>query len=291
MKNLNTINKIKSFVGVKFFQKRKPIKFIIFDVLYSIFFVNKKKLPDFINEFDKKGFVKIFPYFGNEIMKLTSNLVLAKPKSEKPPYNFEVNYEIKSITSNILKILDNDYLVHLKKYYNAEILPTYICLRRNTYYKKEDLKDEIYSDNFHNDAYLRTHFKIFLNLKDISEKHGPMRIVPKNKSKEFITATNYSNRMNYNEKNDKFSYLNTGKIGECLLFDPTSCFHRAGVPEENYHRDYMIITFVCVPRNDNLIKSLIKTDIFKYEDNPLLSLSKPRKFSQVFNQLFNFYKY
>ena len=291
MKKLNIIDQIKFFLEVKFFKRRKPIKFIIFDILFSFLILNKKQLPEFAAEYDSKGFVKIHPDIENDLKKLKNRLVLENSYSDKPPFNFKIDDDIKNIIKQILKILDKDFLLHLKKYYQAEILPTYICLRRNTYYKKLNLRDEVYSDNFHNDSYLRTHFKIFVNLQDVSEKHGPMKIVPKNKSKEFIVETNYMSRMSYNEQNDKFSYVNTGKFGECLLFDPTSCFHRAGVPEENYERDYLTITFVCVPKKDELINNLKKTNIFKYENNNLLSLAKPRKLFEVFNLLLNFYRY
>ena len=291
MKKLNIINQIKFFIGVKLFKKRKPFKFIIFDILFSFLILNKKQLPKFAAEYDSKGFVKIYPNIENEIKKLKTRLVLENPNLDKPYFNFKINDDIKNTIQQILKILDKDYLLQLKKYYKAEILPTYVMLRRNNYYKQLSLRDEAYSNNFHNDSYLRTHFKIFVNLQDISKEHGPMKIVPKNKSKDFIVETNYISRMSYNEQNDKFSYLNTGKFGECLLFDPTSCLHRAGVPEENYKRDFMTIYFVCVPNKDELINNLKQTNIFEYENNNLLSFAKPRKLFDVFNLLLNFYRH
>ena len=97
-------------------------------------------------------------------------------------------------------------------------------------------------------------------------------------------------RQNYSEENENFSFSNIGKIGECLLFDPTNCFHKAGMPEENYKRDYLIITYVCIPKKKQLIDELMKTDIYKYEDNKLLSLAKPTQLFQTLKLLFNFYK-
>ena len=42
MKKLNIIDQIKFFLEVKFFKRRKPIKFIIFDILLSFLILNKK---------------------------------------------------------------------------------------------------------------------------------------------------------------------------------------------------------------------------------------------------------
>ena len=78
-----------------------------------------------------------------------------------------------------------------------------------------------------------------------------------------------------------------GKSGDGLIFDPTNCFHKAGVPDQNYKRDYLIITYVCIP---DCQKNLYTTDIYKYNQNELLRLSKPTKLNQTLKLFLNFYK-
>ena len=86
------------------------------------------------------------------------------------------------------------------------------------------------------------------------------------------------------------SFLNTGEYGDCLLFDPTNCFHSAGVPEENYNRDYIIVTYVCIPKVAGLLNYFKSVDIYKYNSNKLLSYSKPTKLFETLKIFLSFYK-
>ena len=62
------------------------------------------------------------------------------------------------------------------------------------------------------------------------------------------------------------------------------------MPDKNYKRDYLIITYVCLPSKKNLIDKMSQTDIYKYKNNYLLSLSKPTHLMQTIKLLFSFYK-
>ena len=293
------LKNLKRTIAIKAFKKRKALKYILFDKLYSIFILNRKNIPEFVNNYDKEGFVKISPKIDKELKNLKSNLVISNDKNKiklmhgeeklnnKPPFYFDINDNVKNSIDEILKKLEKSYIFDLKKYFRSEILPAFICLRRNEFYKKQDLDHELFNDNFHNDAYLFTQFKIFINLNDIGEKNGPMRIVSKKNTKKFLDSIGYTGRQNYNEKKDTISYSNVGKSGDGLIFDPTNCFHKAGVPDQNYKRDYLIITYVCIP---DCQKNLYTTDIYKYNQNELLRLSKPTKLNQTLKLFLNFYK-
>ena len=185
MRNLNSLNRLKRKIGITLFNKRKALKYIFFDKIYSILILNKKKLPKFVNEYDTDGFVKIFPNFKEEINDLINNLSIEKNQKETPPFFFKIDNEIKNKLYKILEKINKEYLVYFKEYFNSDILPAYICLRRNANYKKANLENELFNNNFHNDAYLFTHFKVFVNLNDISEKNGPMKIVSKKKQNFF----------------------------------------------------------------------------------------------------------
>ena len=107
-----------------------------------------------------------------------------------------------------------------------------------------------------------------------------MKIVAKTKTKSFLKLIGYNDRQNYND-GDNISYSNIGKTGDCLIFDST-IFHKAGMPDKNYKRDYLIITYVCLP-SKNLIDKMSQTDIYKYKNNYLFSLSKPTHLMQTIN--------
>lgn len=292
-------NKIKRTIAIKIFKKRKALKYILFDKLYSTFILNKKNSPQFVTDYDKDGFVKISPEIDEELKILKSKLVISRNKdqiksmhgeeklNDKPPFYFEINESVRNSIDEILNKLEKDYIQDLKKYFCSEILPAFICLRRNEFYKKQDLDHELFNDNFHNDAYLFTQFKIFINLNDIGIKNGPMKIVSKKNTKKFLDLIGYSGRQNYNEKNDTLSYSNVGKFGDGLIFDPTNCFHKAGMPDQDYKRDYLIITYVCIPQHQEKLK---ETDIYEYNHNELLRLSKPTKLNQTIKLFLNFYK-
>ena len=71
-------------------------------------------------------------------------------------------------------------------------------------------------------------------------------------TKRFITASNYKNRDNYNEKFDKeLIFKNTGKKGSSLIFSPSLCFHKAGVP--NDHRDTIQLVLAALPKDKKIL--------------------------------------
>ena len=148
------------------FDRRKALKYIFFDKLYSKFILNKNKLPKFLENFDQDGFVKVTPDYRKEIDDLIESLKIDENSKTTPPFFFKIDNEIKIKVFSILEKINKQYIVNLKKYFNSDILPAYICLRRNTHYEKENLNQELFNDNFHNDAYLLTHFKMFINLND-----------------------------------------------------------------------------------------------------------------------------
>lgn len=285
-----SLRSLKKKIGILLFNQRKPLKYILFDKIYSIFILNKTKLPKFLCEYNINGFVKIMPNFKDDLNDLINNLSIEENQKEYPPFYFKIDNEIKKKLSKVLEIINKDYITFFKEYFNSEIFPAYINLRRNINYEKINLKKELFSDNYHNDAYLFTHFKLFINLNDISEKNGPMKIISKKNTRNFIKYINYKDRQDYSDENENFSFSNTGKIGECLFFDPTKCLHKAGMPENGYKRDYLIITYIGIPKNEELMKKLIKTDIYKYENNELTSLAKPTQLIQTLKLLLNFYK-
>ncbi len=281
------MNKLSTFLSLKIFKIRKPIELVLFDKLFYKFITNLKNASNTILEFHKNGFVKINPNISEEVDIINNNLEMDNSQKE-PPYKFRINKKVDEAIKKIINIKIKKEIQELETYFNSKIFPAMVHLRRNTYYKKIDASQEYYSDNFHNDAYVLTHFKIFFNLMDVRESNGPMHIISKRNTEKFFKKINYKDRSNYKQNifDSDLLYSNTGQKCETLIFDPTQCLHRATIPTEGNYRDYLTITFVCLPKDKPITNELInKTDIYKYENNSLLRFVKPHGLRSTFKLL------
>ena len=271
------LNSLSVKISLKLFKLRKPLELVLFDKLFYKFIANLKNASKTVLGFHKNGFVKIYPDIGDEINIINNNLEVDKGQNE-PPYKFKINEKVDNAIKDIINVKIKKEIQELETYFNSKIVPAMIHLRRNTYYKKIDASHEHYSDNFHNDAYVLTHFKIFFNLMNVNESNGPMHIVSKANTKKFFKKIKYKDRSNYKQNffDTDLLYSNIGKKCETLIFDPTQCLHRATIPSEGNYRDYLTITFVCLPKNKPITDKLINnTNVYKYEKNSLLRFAKP----------------
>ena len=273
---------IRKNISIKIFNRRKSLGMIFFDKLYDAFILNKINAPNFIKEFDDKGYAKVDIDAKNEIDIIINNLNNSnfndKHKiNDKYKIEFLIDENIKNLLNKILNNSLKNTMSYFEKYFNAKISPAYIMLKRHYHYERENISDEIFNNNFHNDAYALTHFKAFINLKDVSKNDGPLEIVSKNNTNKFIKKIKYKDRNDYqnNINVDEFIYKNTGKKYDCFFFDPTQCMHRATIPNKDHFRDVIAITFVCLPNKLKIKQTLLnKLDIFKYKPNPLLKYAK-----------------
>ena len=278
------LNKLSTNLSLKFFKQRKPLELVIFDKLYNKFFINTNNINEYIMKYHQDGFVKINPNISDEIETINKNLELEKNQNY-PPYSFKINKIIEETINKMIKVKMKNYFFDLEDYFNSEIHPAVVHLKRNTHYKKIDQNHEYYSDNFHNDAYTLTHFKIFFNLMDVDENNGPMHIVSKKNTKKFLNEIRYKGRNNYDQKfaNKNLYYCNIGKKSDVLIFNPTQCFHRATIPTKDCYRDYLTITFVCIPKKERVKKNILKDlNIYEYDNNQLLKFAKPNGFIKTF---------
>ncbi len=284
------LNNISIKLSLKFFKLRKPLELVLFDKLFLKFVSNLKDASNKIHEFHKNGYVKIKPDIKEEVEIINENLKL-DPSEKEPSNKFIINEQINlSIKKIIYEKMKNE-IKDLEVYFNSTIVPAMVHLGRNSYYQKINSSHEHYSDNFHNDAYTLTHFKIFFNLMDVGNNNGPMHIVSKKNTKKFIKKINYKDRANYNQNinDDELLYRNIGKKYETFIFDPTQCFHRATIPAKGNFRDYLTITFICLPKKKTIIEKLVKnTNIYNYKDNPLIRFAKPHGFRSAL-KLFSLY--
>lgn len=274
-------NNLSKKISLKLFNIRKPLEMVVFDNLFKMFILNNKSTETFISDFNKNGFAKLNVDIKDEVNIICENLTEPKFKNNDKTCNFDLNDKVIDALNNILDNKLSNTKKSLENYFSSKIFPAYVNISRNLHYEKNEISHELYSNNFHNDSYVLTHFKIFFNLMDVSEKNGPLEIIPKKKNGEFIKKSKYKDRYDYKEKSDldDILYKNTGKKGEICIFDPSQCIHRASIPTKDNYRDFLTITFVCIPDNENIKKNLLTNlNIFKYENNSLIKYAKPNGF-------------
>ncbi len=289
------LHKIKTYFE-KYFGYKVFKNYNIFSYNFFDFFLKKKIRKniksDFIRNFINEGF-NILSIDNSDFVKKL-DLELQKQNlspNEKMFCNFEFNEKIKEIIRYYLENNFKENLEELKNYYNSEIFVSNVRLKRN--YFSEKAKDiELYNNFYHNDAYIFTHFKLFVNLMDMTEDMGPTHVFSINDTKKIVKMSKSFVRNDNIENLDlKIKpYKHTGPKGKSFLCLTSKCLHKAGVPSQNKYRDYLIITFVANPK----IKS---NDLFYFENefansiwNGDAALTTKLAKPYGYKKLYNFYQ-
>lgn len=280
-------------LSLKLFNQRLPFIYILFNFFYKKFIVNKK-INENLLKFHNLGFTKLNVNFSSLIDEYKDKFYI-KPNNDKTsPYKSEISLhdqDKKDFIFEIKKRLKPE-IVELEKYFNCDIIISDIKLSRNFYHKDQNnLNIEHYSNHFHQDSYLMTYNKIFINLMDIKEDDGPLEIIPYPYKKLFIKSFKYKDRNNYNSDGDaSLIYKNVGKKGDTLLFSSSRLFHRAGVPKK--FRDNLAIIIITLPKykRDKLNKI---DDIQLFDENykHFQKFVKPYSIIKVSKLFLEFYKY
>lgn len=259
--------------------KSKSLPYTLFDYFYL---KKIKNVSDniFYNLF-KFGYLKIEKNYSNFVDKINNHLTKLKFKKKT---DYMMLYEIDDyIESEVNNFCNNDLkevIDELSKAYMSNIYLAQIKIGENFHFEENTQK---YSNFFHVDNNRFTLFKIFISLENISSNQGPTHIIPCNKTYEFIKKTKYKNRYNYDHKTSDFDiYENTSLKGDALICNTSRCYHKAGVPKQNFSRKMMTLSFVAYPKNYEMNKHL---DFFKdpklskiYEKNFINYLSKSTDF-------------
>ncbi|MDA7770523.1 hypothetical protein N8925_04340 [Candidatus Pelagibacter sp.] len=274
------LNKISINLSIKFFGARLPLSYVFFNTIFKKFIINRSVESEFIKKYYEDGFVKLNLNLANELNHIKEKM-LPEGKNEKKQI-----LKLDEITQNFLKkILLKKFdktFKDLEKYFNSNIVIANVNLFRNHHAPNviEGKSEQVYSNYYHNDGYVLTYFKMFINLMDVSEKDGPLHIISKKKTKVFFNEAKYKDRYDYTPiKNEKLIYKNTGKYGDCFLFSTPECIHKAGIPD-NY-RDILQLTLIASPnkniKNENL-------DVFN-DNSDIIFTTKPYTVMKVFNLL------
>ena len=280
--------------SAKFLNQSLPLIYIFFNFLYRSFVVNNKMNDNEIKQFHKSGFTKINISFKDEIEEYKDKFFLRNNVSNenKKSAVLELSDDDKRNFSIKIKQKLSPLLDKLKIYFNCDVIISSIRATRNYNHKDAfNFEEEHYSNHFHQDSYLMTYNKIFINLMDINENDGPLEIIPRENRNLFIKSFNYKHRRNYNLHGDKsLIKKNIGKLGDCCLFSSPQIFHRAGVPED--YRDNMQIILVTVPRyfSDGLDK-IDHIELFENKENLFFKFTKPYSIKKVIRLFFSHLKY
>jgi hypothetical protein len=281
------LQKFDYFLGIKIFNIPKFLSYVLFDFFLKKKILNKNLSNDFINKFHNEGFanlkfnnIKVINQLSDSIEKY---LLLNKDNIDaSKPIKISINKDTQELISSIIKKDLKDYLSNLSVYYNSELVLSEVDITRN-------ISQVISPDTkFHLDYYLCNYFKVFIALSNVTLKCGPTVIVPKKNTKNFLNESNYYNLDSDTPDDPNYAYKFYGDKGSMLFFASSVALHRAGIPEEGFHRDMLRLTFVACPdkKENYLINSLPINDPIRIARSR--SLAKPKNYRSIFKILKSF---
>lgn len=274
------LNKISTNLSIKFFGARLPLSYVFFNTIFKKFILNKHVNSEFIKKYYEDGFVKLDINIANELDQIKKKLSPVGKNEKKQILKLdEITQD--NLKKILIKRFDKTFK-DLEKYFNSNIVIANVNLFRNHHVSNiiEGKSEQVYSNYYHNDGYVLTYFKMFINLMDVNENDGPLHIIPKKKTKAFFNKAKYKDRYDYTPiENDNLIYKNTGKYGDCFLFSTPECIHKAGIPD-NY-RDILQLTLIASPNNEIKSENL---DVFM-DNNDIIFTTKPYTMMKVLNLL------
>jgi len=285
----NLINKYNKPLSLKFFNNTNLFTYNIFNALYKKLIAKRDKV-NILKRFIEDGYQKIGNVPKSFINDINSNLRKQNPNNvENPLFRYEVDREIEQLTKDMIEKNFSNIIEEMEEFYQASMKLTYIRINRNHGYESNEEK---FSNYFHTDGYIFTMIKFFINLHDVTEKHGPLELIKKRNAKDFLKLNYKINEFRIfpskNEKNNELIYKNTGKQGDVLICRTTELLHRASKPDINLFRDMLFLEFVLVPKKNEYKKNIFSIcenspDYLKKLDNPVSKkLSKIKGITNLF---------
>ena len=293
---MNLLDNINIFLGKKIFNNFNLFTYNLFNFFYKLLIV--KERPEYIKNWIKNGYQKFEKIPDEYIDKLNNNLSNQEELisnnlnsiKENGFFKFQITNEIKNDILNIIKEPLKPLLDNLKTYYKSDIILSNMNIRRN--YNIES-NSEKYSNFFHNDAYLFTLIKIFINLQDVTIGHGPLQFIKQEDSRRALKANNKNiikNRLSHLSQKNLINY-NTGLKGEVFICDTTKIIHAASIPENKNFRDMLFLEFCAYPLKKD-IGSITRDiiDEIKFPNSIISkSISKPPGIRKTIKCLFKYF--
>lgn len=145
-------------------------------------------------------------------------------------------------------IINREIIELLEQYYGAYFKPDFAKIYRN-YHIPPEVNEQtgIYSDRWHCDSYGVDGIKLFVNLNDVTENHGPFHVISREDTKRLVGAGFDRQREGVPGQvvEKKAEILKaTGDAGTAMFTNTNMCLHRADSPSEGNHRDLILINFL-----------------------------------------------
>lgn len=174
---------------------------------------------------------------------------------------------MRNVVGNIPKvkeILTPELETILTEYYGTNIGVTSVLLWRN-YHVPEDKENRIvFSNDWHNDNIAPTELKLFVNITDVTENHGPLHVISKPATQKLFKQKAFRGRKKQNDmsalEDEGHIIKHTGKAGSAVLAHASDCLHRADIPGEGNYRDMLEFQFhpTAAPLSDDWDKKRLK---------------------------------
>lgn len=162
-------------------------------------------------------------------------------------------YQTHKKIPELSQLLTEEVIQIVRDYYQSNISVKHLDAWRNHHVPDDVLREtEIYSDSWHCDGVVTDVVKLFVNLSDVTESHGPFHILSRDASRRLINEGYERNRDampdRYVSKEDITRA--SGQAGTAMICTTWDCFHRAGHIEAGNTRD--IVQFQFSPSSEPL---------------------------------------
>ena len=287
--------KIDKKLGNIFYKNENLFSYNLFNTLYLKKISKNEKKDEFIDIYKNEGFSESKKISDNKIDAI--NLELSKQNSNNDGTNRYFYKMTDDIIFNIKNILNDDLkepIDKLQKFYNSKLCVTNAVIFKYFGYDSGIDKRNDYQ-LYHNDQYIFTYFRLFINLEDIDESKGPLHIFSVKNSLKFSEKHKYKSRFSYTKPGDmeidKLAFKNVGKKGKTLFFNTSRCLHRGGIPKKGKTRTMLCVLFNAIPSNN-----FNENNIFEFENNPDTDIWSSDALSKKFGEpknilsLYNLYK-
>ena len=245
---INIIKKYNKPLSIKLFNNTNALIYNLFNFFYKKTIFKRKNL-NLVKNFINNGYQKLEPVPRNTINKINDLIAKQSPNNlNNPLFRYDIDPDIEIVIKKLIQDNFPKVVKEIEECYQASMKLSYIRINRNHGY--EDDKER-FSNYFHTDGYVFTLIKFFINLHDVTEKHGPLELVSQNLAKEFLKNNYKKNefRIFLDKDNNKTeSFKNIGEKGSVLIARTPELLHRATKPNLNFYRDMLFIEFVLVPK-------------------------------------------
>ena len=173
------------------------------------------------------------------------------------------------------KFIDEKIMKILSDFYGRNFMVKQVNCFRNYHVPQEiATKHEMFADHWHCDRRNISEIKLFVCLRDVTEKDGPFHVQTLERTKQLMKL-GFGTREDYNISKDElenhqFMKSGIGSSGTAYFANANLCLHKAGIPESGHFRD--LINFVFVPTDDPLPDDWEKNvvDTLTKNNNPLV---------------------